>query len=266
MARLFHALLVLAASAALGFGSGAAAEPLHLRYDIYSKGFRLLEFALAVEVGPQSYRVAGNFHTRGFWDTLMHFALESSVEGAVHGAELRPGLYRSASRFLGRGRRTAIEHQPDGRIVVSLNPAPDEEKSRTPVPAGELQGTIDAMTAAAQVANDLGGGRSCTHRLRVFDGVRRYDLVLDDEGFVDLKPSGNSLYAGPARRCRIVQQRIGGFSVKAKPSTEATMFVAPILPGSPPLPVRLELDSEWGYLEVILAEAAQNQGTARPTP
>jgi hypothetical protein len=262
MRRLRHLLLVLATGVSLAFGASAS-EPLQLRYDIYSKGFRLFEFAMALDVNAQSYRVDGNFHTRGFWDKLMHFALESSVEGAVHGSELRPGLYRSASRFLGHGRQTAIEHQNDGRVVVSVNPAADEEKVRTPIPPGELDRTIDAMTAAAQVAKDLGSGRSCTHQLRVFDGVRRYDLILADEGFVELKPASNSSYSGPARRCRIVQHRIGGFAAKAKPAAEAVMFVAPILPDSPPLPVRIELDSEWGFLQVVLAEAAQKQGIYR---
>jgi hypothetical protein len=100
----------------------------------------------------------------------------------------------------------------------------------------------------------------------VFDGRRRYDLQYEDRGIQELKRSTYSAFAGPARACRVKQHRIAGFSTDptdGEKADEASIWIADVLPGAPPMPVRIELDSSWGYVYAHLAEVTGSAGSRK---
>ena len=84
----------------------------------------------------------------------------------------------------------------------------------TPIPEESIIDTVDPFTPVFDVGRRLDQTERCEGSYRIFDGVRRYDLEIQDGGFVTLTSDSPANFTGPARRCDITLTRIGGFSTK----------------------------------------------------
>jgi hypothetical protein len=242
----------------------ARAETLELKYEIYGGGFHLLSFEVAIDETAESYRIDSAFRTRGLLDVVVGFLLRSATAGRVDGAELLPAQYAANSKFRGRIRNTRIDYAPDGRVAAEISPS-DKDK-RTKVEPHQMLGTVDALTATLRASRHVALIGNCTQMVPVFDGRRRYDLFFEDHGVQELKRSSYSAFSGPARACRVKQLRIAGFSTDPadqEKTEEAALWIAPVLAGAPPMPVRIELDTSWGYIYVHLAEVHGTAGSRR---
>jgi hypothetical protein len=110
-------------------------------------------------------------------------------------------------------------------------------------------------------------GGACGGTIPVYDGRRRFDVRLKPEGTQDLAPNKLSGYAGPASACRLTFRNVAGGR-----TPERTMFwrqvdaagdagfptlvhLAPVSPGGEMMPVRVEVDSPFGWAIVHLKGA-----------
>jgi len=96
----------------------------------------------------------------------------------------------------------------------------------------------------------------------VFDGQRRFDVIVTQIGAATLQPNRYSIYQGPAMRCGLGIARISGFrkSLRAKRekeerSTPPTIWVAQVRPELPPIPVRYDGEIALGKIVVHLTDA-----------
>ncbi|MDH3791872.1 MAG: DUF3108 domain-containing protein, partial [Rhodospirillales bacterium] len=100
---------------------------------------------------------------------------------------------------------------------------------------------------------------SCKGEVAVFDGRRRYDVITHDLGETILEASDVAPYGGPAVRCGVTFRPIAGFwrSARAKRSDDAQVevFLAPMTPSTPPVPVRIHAKSAFGALRIHLVAA-----------
>ena len=210
------------------------------------------------------YHVNSVFKTRGLLDTVVGFLLRAEAVGRIEAGRLKPVEYASSSKMRGKPRTIRVLYAKDGSVISADTSPPDKEK-RTKVTPDMMVGTVDALTSTLIVGRALEQGGTCNQRIPVFDGRRRYDLQYEDRGIQELGKSSYSAFAGPARACKVRQHRIAGFALDAddgeKQSDEASIWIANVLPGAPPMPVRIELDSGWGYVYVHLAEVTGTAGT-----
>ena len=65
-----------------------------------------------------------------------------------------------------------------------------------------------------EIGRRLDETQRCEGSYRVFDGIRRYDLQIQDGGLTKLTSDDPRNFRGPAHRCDITLARIGGFSTK----------------------------------------------------
>src|SRR5690348_15250405 len=80
-----HAVAVAAAAATLFAAApapAAAADPVRLRYDVYNSGFRVLSFTIDVTEQARSYRIEGQFETRGIAGVLVGLKSRIEADGA----------------------------------------------------------------------------------------------------------------------------------------------------------------------------------------
>jgi hypothetical protein len=84
----------------------------------------------------------------------------------------------------------------------------------TPVPDESIADTVDPFTPIFDIGRRLDETERCEGSYRIFDGIRRYDLEIQDGGLVTLTSDDPVNFNGPARRCDITLTRIGGFSTK----------------------------------------------------
>jgi hypothetical protein len=126
--------------------------------------------------------------------------------------------------------------------------APPQE-ARTPIPEGELDNVLDPGAAFLALVDQVGRGEGCGGSWRLFDGVRRMNLQVVDEGREQLAADRPWTYEGPARRCRLRLSRVGGFPVDSpreapEEAYDRILWIAPMPEGA--TPVRLSVDWPLG--------------------
>ena len=259
--------LVLAALLAAPLPA-APAEPLalDLGIEMYAAGVHALSIHLTAEIGDRRYRVESRAQTRGLMDVLTRWRAQSVAEGRIAAdGELRPELYRVAGEMRWRSRETTLRYDEQGRVAeFKVVPPPERRKS---VPAALSTDTLDTLSAALLALRAPDPETACRLTAPVFDGRRRYDVRFHPVEMENLKPSEYSMFAGPALKCEVEIVRIRGFEEDGDPDEKVrerkTWVWFARLPESPvALPVRLEIESEYGYgvAHLVRAEA---RGAAR---
>jgi hypothetical protein len=148
-------------------------------------------------------------------------------------------------------------------------PPPDRD-GRAGVAAAEVAGTVDLASAILALSLGVEAGRGCARLVPVFDGRRRYDLVVERIGFELVGRFGQ---AGPDRRalkCRVSMVRRSGFKHDPDHGGDdgagrtALLWLARAGDGLPPVPVRIELETRWGLVIAHLIRVRAAPAGAAP--
>jgi hypothetical protein len=264
--------LALAALLAAPLAAKAAEPPLtlDLGVEIYAAGLHALSLDLRAEIDGRRYRVEGQAQTRGAIDLATRWRSQSLSEGRIaRDGALLPELHHVKGEMRWSSRETLIRYDDQGRIAeLKLAPPPDREKRKAP--PSLTTDTLDSLSAALVALREPDPESACRQSAPVFDGRRRYDVRFHPVRQETLKPNQYSMFAGPALRCRVEIVRIRGFEEDGEREEErrerATWVWFARLPEAPvALPVRLEIESDYGYgvAHLVRAKASGGARTAR---
>lgn len=244
----------------------APPTPARLAYQVYFGGLKAVALDADIGLSAQQYDVSLRVHTEGLIDWLLEWTARSASKGQVVDGALQPARHTAVSTVRGDRRATELTFHPDGTIDAVVDP-PNDTDEREPVSPAEMRGALDPITAVLMAAHQVGASGSCAQRVPVFDGRRRYDLAFVDGGPATLKPSEYSSFSGAATLCLFRYIRIAGYQ---KPGgrwgnprdydREYRVWLASIVPGLPPLPVRIEVEGTFGELIVHLVGAQKPAG------
>ena len=252
-------LAVLLASAPCIAEPGAV-----LDYEVRYGPLQVLAMRTTARFDGDRYQATTEVRTVGVVALLFPWSAASESRGVQADGRMRPLRFHSAGEYRGTRRLAEIDYDPGGAIRTRIDPAPEAD-DRDPVPPTLQQATIDPLTASlAAVAS------GCRGTLRVFDGRRRYDLVLSDLGDAETPSSRHTLYTGRARRCRAVIEPLAGFW-RSEPRqderpTQIDFWVAPPRPDLIAVPVYLELSAPRGTLAIHLSAAEPVAATPSAAP
>ena len=250
----FAAALVL--MAALGQPMGRAAPPaaLSLTYAVSIRGFPLLTLDVRIAETVGSYTVSGFIRTAGVVDLLADFVMQSESRGTIAADVLRPSLHETASHWRNGQRGTHLEYAGDGTVAAVVTPAEEPGRPEPPLPTPEQTvGTLDPLSAILAINRAIARAGSCAMQVPVFDGRRRYDLVLADDG---MEQASTTAGAAPLKRCGIEVVKIAGFPEKeAGRPDHGRAWIQAQGEGQPVLPVRIEFDTRWGPITVRMTHA-----------
>jgi hypothetical protein len=244
-ATLLRVLVVL-----LGAAAPATAETINAQYAVYAGGFKALGIDARAEIEDNRYAVRGTLKTMGIVDWILGLTQTLESQGRIDGAVL-PQSYVSDGVFWRNHRITRLSYGADRRVAVTMVPN-EEDSDRPKVPEELTVGTFDPLSA--YMAANIGArtGSPCNGTFPVFDGRRRYDVMLEEDGVGNVEPSPYSSFSGPALRCKFSQRRITGFQrnprFDAKTPRVSILYLARFGEGGVWLPVRLESDSNFGYV------------------
>jgi hypothetical protein len=231
-----------------------AATGVVLDYEVRYGPLQILALRNTSRLQGGRYEARSEMRTVGMIGMLFPWTAGSSTNGRGQGAALLPELHRAEGAFRGVTRSVAIEYGGDGAVSVQVAPSAESDE-RDPVPPELQQGTIDPLTAGlAAVAS------GCAGTLRVFDGRRRYDMALSDQGEAEVPESSHTIYQGRARRCRATITPLAGFwrrnqaQEDYRPSLLDAWIAAP-KPDVMPVPVYLELTAPRGTVGIYLSAA-----------
>lgn len=231
----------------------AAAETFNIRYEIYAGGFKALTLDTRAVMAERTYDVEVALKTAGWIDWMISFRQKVGSRGVTETAT-QPLLYQSEGVFLGKRRTTRLDYRADGGIETTLDPVNDndENNQRTPVSEDMKPGTIDPVSVLVAANHAAArGDRPCSGKAPVYDGRRRFNLVMVDDGVTAVEPTQYSAFSGPAVRCRITMERLGGFMANPRFNPEAAnrvhvVYLARFGERGLWFPVRLESESTYG--------------------
>jgi hypothetical protein len=247
------ALLVLAAAP-------AQAQTLRLVYQGSVGDAPVLSAAVqstTAHHGQGRYAMAADISLLGALAEMFAFRLQAEATGMA-GVGVAPERYSSETTIFGEMAQVTLDYGADGSVALAA--VPPTVEGRDAVARGLAHGTLDPLSAIAAVVNHVARSAGCGGTLAIFDGTRRYDLVVSQVGNAQVTRLHRSLYEGPAIECRVVPTLQAGFRPQEAAAgiypREVSVWLASVVAGTPPVPVRILARSSLGTLLVDLVEAS----------
>ena len=241
--------------------AAASAQIADLTYDVYVGGLHVFSFDVEMTLQPDRYRLTAEGETQGMisWFSTWHVGLVA--EGVDRNGRIAPNRYVTESAWQGKQRRLQLGFREDGRYDLQQTPPPEPDPDiEGALPETLPAGTVDPLSFAIAASRALQATGRCDQRVPIFDGQRRYDLVVKQVGETTLPPNNYSIYQGPATRCSFSVNRISGFRKSMRPSQAAeavppAIWLATIRADLPPVPVRYEAEIKLGKIVIHLTGA-----------
>jgi Protein of unknown function (DUF3108) len=205
-------MIVLLAVAAIGLAvacSAARAQRLDALYAVSMTGIPVGKSAWSVAIGADAYTISASGGAAGILSILM--AGEGVVEasGKIRNDRLVPVSFTTSS--VEEGEKVELKMTLDDGVATTIvfngpPPGPD----RVPLTDAHRRGVIDPLTAL--LLDNAAPGfapapAACNRPLPIFDGRRRYDLLLS---FNRIDQLAEKTYAGPLLVCNVVLRPIAG--------------------------------------------------------
>ena len=270
--------LVLASAASLSAPSAAAeAAPVRvvdLTYDVYLGGLHIFTFDVDMTLQPDRYRVTAEGGTRGLIGWLYKWDTKLAAEGRERNGRIEPRRYVAETDWQDNQRTLHLGFAEGGYYDLRQTPPPEHDPDIVGgLPETLPAGTVDPLSFAIAASRALEENGHCGQTMPVFDGRRRFDLIVKHVGATMLPPNSHSIYQGPAVRCSFSMKRISGFRKSWQSSRRQwdadspappTIWVAAIRQDLPPLPVRYEGAIRLGTIVIHLTQAEVRTEPAKP--
>ena len=221
---------------------------IDLVYAVHIGGIHTVDLRIRLTLSADSYKVELSSHIDGLVRYLLPWSLRVESKGRLAGENLVPELAHTESSWRGKRRWRTLEYKDGRPVVVSVEP----KRKTPPIPAEHLFGSVDVATAILTVARAVPSERSCSIRVPIFDGRRRFDAVIEAHGEDELPRSSRSAYSGKADVCDLAIEILHGRRKKtdygglAGGEKTMTFWFARLFDGVNPLPVRVQLDTDLG--------------------
>jgi hypothetical protein len=273
--------LAMAGAASMS-GAGWAAEVpsarmVDLTYDVYLGGLHIFTFDVDMMLGSDRYRVTADGQTQGMVGLLYGLDLKLAAEGFHTDGRIEPLRYVAETEWQSRQRTLELGFAEGGRYDLQRTPPPEPDPDIDGgLPDSLPEGIVDPLSLAVAASRKLAENGRCDQTFPVFDGQRRYDLIVKHVDETMLPANSYSVYQGPAVRCSFSMERISGFRKSSRSSRQwdagssapPTVWVAPIREDVPPVPVRYEGAIALGNIVIHLTDAsvrtAPSQSGERP--
>jgi hypothetical protein len=223
----------------------AAAQTWRAEYAMTLAGVPVVEAQITFDLSGPRYLVETRVRSRGVAVMVSRGEQVTRSEGTWRGDEPVPLRYASQGTWRGAPRQVLINYEGGEPRVAALVPA--EDTPRSPIPGGNLRGTVDSLAALAGLARIVDRTGRCEARTRMFDGRR-----------LTLFTSRTSGQEEGGLRCTITSQQVGGIPLNRDPAEagqpQATdaWFARPQADG-PAIPLRVDLATRWwGRVEAKL--------------
>ena len=235
-----------------------------LDYAVYIGGSETIRISFDTALRATDYKMKMSLDGQGFLNWWFSWSMSAFSEGQMNNGKVMPVRAGADSAWNGKQRRTRLTYKDGGPPATLIEP-PAENEDRDVVPPALRVGARDLAGAVLAMLTRLEKTQGCDLREAVFDGRRRYNLVLDQRGHDTIPRNDYSAFSGKALRCGVKVERIAGYRRNFEPSRwrsseGATLWIGRVFDNIPPVPVRMELDTRLGGLRAHLVQATLTEG------
>ena len=200
------------------------------------------------------YKITLDVESIGVTSMFINLTSHSEVTGVFANNVVRPQSYVGEVRRNGAVTDNRVQYARDGRVTgASTSPV----GTRVPATEAEMQGTVDQLTALFMIERQLAKQDSCSLIVKVFDGLRRYDLHFTNVSAEELEVSVERTFPGATHVCHMQRVAIAGFpnsDGRTEGAYEGKIWFASLLRGNLMIPVQMEFNTEFGKVTGRLAD------------
>jgi Protein of unknown function (DUF3108) len=257
------------ACATVAAAPAAAQSTLHAHYGITMTGVTIGEITWQADIGSTSYTASASGKASGVLSVLVNGEGAVTTAGNIANGRLAPSSFTSTTTD-DEGTIKLQMTFADGVATEQIAPQPPVRKDRLPVTDADRRGVTDPLSAVL-IPTKAGPGvlssSDCNHLLMIFDGRRRYNLVLRYGRMSKVTVTHG--YAGPILVCGVILQPIAGYrsdSLLVKyvaGRRDMELWFAPVGGSAVMAPVRVLMPTLIGTLKI---EADRFEAAATPAP
>ena len=254
-----------------GFPATASAD-LHIDVEIvvYMGGFHLSTLAVSTAFTGTDYEIRSNVQTEGIVDWVVKTNAVIGAKGQFIESRARPLLYNSDITDKKQRQLVAISWpRADGILEpAQILSFPEYNLEKYPVSEQERQRSADPMSAIMQII--LAASQNpdspasnppsnpCGGTIPVYDGRRRFDLIMEPRGVEEISTGRGAAFEGEALKCWIGFKRVAGYKPRTPKRSDRTdglsewpdiyMWLAPVQAADTVvhMPVRFYADTRLG--------------------
>ncbi len=236
-----------------------------LHYKVYVGGFHVVDLDIDMGLRPERYRFEARLKTVGMVGSMLPWSMKAHSKGAFEAGRVVPAAAGQSNNWKGSERFIEMRFAGGLPSVEKIQPLPKAD-DRDAVPDELRQGALDLASAILAIVTRMEGGTPCDATIPVFDGRRRFDLVVTPNGADKVRANRYSPYEGPVESCEVALDRKAGFKRRDEDSWQgagstAEVWMGRAFPELPPVPVRLTFDTRFGTLIAHLNHASYRSGT-----
>ncbi len=232
-----------------------------MQYAVYAGGINAVNAGMELDYRKKNqYVIKFSAKTRGLLGSLAPWHGTFETYGSMNNGKITPEIHESVAMWR-KEREVKTYYYNKNGIFDKIVTLYKHKKPKTKIPDTALtNGTIDALTATMLVMNQVADGGKCEGSRDVFDGKRRYSLIFNHKGFVNLKKSRYNAYSGLAAECTVEVKPVAGAWYK-KPrgwlsiqeqgrsrGTMPTLWLAQVSENAVAVPVRVRVKTAYGTL------------------
>lgn len=197
----------------VAFGGPAAAEgPARVRatYSINFNGMAVGDFVIRANLAERDYTITADAKISLLAGLIFEWNGKTQSSGRVVNNVPTPNAYSFGFEAGDKREKIDLRFSENAVREVAINPPARLSAQRIPVTRAHLNNVVDPLSAVLMLtsARDKNPTEVCNHRLPIFDGKQRYDLVLSYKR--TKRVSMEDGYSGPAYVCKVKFLPIAG--------------------------------------------------------
>lgn len=223
---------------------------------------------LQMDLRKKSYDMKLEARTQGFIGELFPWRGSYETLGDANDKGYSPRRYTERSTWRNGVKTTQMRYDANGKVLERVVHERDGTQSNADINGVLARNTFDLLTGTLVMLESVQDHKTCAGSFPIFDGKRRFNITLRDDGKETLAPSKYSSFSGPALRCILKVEPVAGFKKKderrgwmaVQKHTEAhhklpTLWLAESRPGGAQVvPVRMEIASDYGSVVAHLVD------------
>jgi hypothetical protein len=223
-------------------------------YEVNFNGFTVGTFEFLSQSEDQSYTLTGNAHLSLLLGAFTWVG-ETRAFGLLANHTPKPAAFTFEFRANSKTGSTKIDFANGAVFGVKHAPPPAPKTDTVPLREQHLKGVLDPLSAIMVVAR-YANPDPCDHRLPIFDGKERFDLLLSYKGQVKVNEQQPSGQPAIAHVCRVKYQPIAGHKIDAENSYLATsdaieVSLRPIPSANVLVPYQITIPTLIGYATIV---------------
>jgi len=236
-----------------------AGNDVILNYGIYAGGFKVAIAELDMSTKGDNYQMNLNAETQGFIGKLFPWEAEYNTKGVNKDGTLTPTSVERTSAWRGREKTTSLHYDDKGQVTDKTIKKDGKTHSKEQVDKLLSGNAVDVLTSVLNMMEIVRKSNECSGVIPVFDGKRKFNINLKNEGKKIIQPSRYSVFSGESIKCTLTVEPLEGFKEKDKKrgwmaiqnhsqehNSLPTIWLAKTEKSQDIIPVRLELKSSYG--------------------